>query len=357
MRRNSMRNATISNMSAVILDFFGQKAKKLSIESGFTKRTSKLGGAKFLSALVSSFINKPDASLEDICQLLSKRKVNITKQGLHGRFNESGVSFMELSFRESLATLKEKSANTLELLKPFTSVNLLDSSGFCLPKTLKNYFKGYGGSGSQAGLKLQVLLNYMDGISNLWITGATKNDQGFQDHLLQIETGGLYLQDLGYFVLDHFERIEAGGGYFISRFLKKTLVFTREGKAINLLSELKKSGSTYERDVYIGKKSRYPVRLVAERVPKEVAEKRVRDEREHGRRKGYVPCKRSLELMKWSIFITNVPSRILTLDQILLVYKLRWQIEIFLSFVRVRQELIKLREETEKGFYVRFMQN
>lgn len=357
MRRNSMRNETISNMSGVILDFFGKKAKKLSIESGFTKRTSKLRGGKFLSALVSSFINKPDASLEDICQLLSKRKVTITKQGLHDRFNESSVSFMELSFRESLRTLKEKSANTLVLLKPFTSVNLLDSSGFCLPDNLKNYFKGHGGSASEAGLKLQVLLNYMDGISHLWVTGATKNDQGFQDHLSHIENGGLYLQDLGYFAIDNFKRIEAGGGYFISRFLKKTLVFTMEGKEINLLSALKKSGSTYERDVFIGKKSRYPVRMVAERVPKEVAEKRVREERENGRRKGYIPCKRSLELMKWSIFITNVPSSILTLEQIILVYKLRWQIEIFLNFVKVKQELIKLREETAKEFYVRFMQN
>lgn len=352
-----MRKETISNMSDVILDFFGKKIKKLSIQSGFKKRESKLTGSKFLSALVLSFINNPNASLEDICQLLSKGNVKITKQGLHERFNDSSVSLMELSFKESLGTFKEKSANMIKLFKPFTSVNILDSSGFSLPETLKNHFKGHGGSASQAGLKMQVLLNYMDGIRHVWLTGATKNDQSFKDHLSHIEKGGLYLQDLGYFVIENMKKIEAAGGYFISRFLKKTLVFTKEGEEINLLSKLKKSGSRYECEVNMGKDSRFPVRLVAERVPKEVAEKRVREEKAYGHRKGYTPCKRSLELMKWSIFVTNIPSTLITLEQIILAYKLRWQIEIFLNFARVKQGLIRLQEEIMKGFCVRFMQS
>jgi Transposase DDE domain len=334
MRRNSMRNETISNMSDTILEFFGKKVKKLSIQSGFKKRESKLTGSKFLSALVLGFIHNADASLEDICQLLSKGKLKITKQGLHERLNDSSVTFMELSFKESLRTFKEKSANTIELFKPFSSINILDSSGFCLPERLKNRFKGHGGSASQAGLKMQVLLNYMEGISHLWLTGATKNDQGFENHLSHIEKGGLYLQDLGYFVIDNMKKIQAAGGYFISRFLKKTLVFTKEGKEINLLSKLKKSGLAYECDVCIGKKSRFPVRLVAERVPKEVAEKRIRAEKAYGHRKGYTPSKRSLELMNWSIFVTNVPSTLLTLEQIILAYKLRWQIEIFFKLCK-----------------------
>jgi hypothetical protein len=352
-----MRNETISNMSKVILDFFGKKVRNLSSQSGFKKRESKLTGDKFVSALVLSFMQKPDASLEDICQLLSKEKIKITKQGLHERFNESSVSLMELSFKESLRTFKEKSGNAIALFKPFASINILDSSGFCLPNALKYCFKGHGGSASQAGLKMQVLLNYMDGISDLWLTGATKNDQGFKDHLSRIEKGGLYLQDLGYFVIENMQQIEAAEGYFISRFLKKTLLYTKEGKEIDLLSALKKSAPSYERDVYMGKKSRYPVRLVAERVPKEVAEKRVREEKGYGHRKGYVPCKRSLELMKWSIFVTNVPRALLSLDQILLIYTLRWQIEIFLNFARVRRGLIRLQEEIMKGLSVRFMQS
>ena len=143
------------------------------------------------------------------------------------------------------------------------------------------------------------------------------------------------MQDLGYFVLDSFKKIQSEGSYFISRFLKKTLVFTEDGDELDLLDELKKAGSRFEMDVLIGKKSRFLVRMVAERVPKEIAEKRVRDEIAYGKRKGYIPCQRSVELMRWSIFITNVPPKILTLEQILLVYKLRWQIEIFLSSARV----------------------
>jgi hypothetical protein len=324
-----MCNDTISNMSDLILDFFGKTAKELSKSCGFTQRKSKLTGEHFASALVLSFINNPNSSLEDISQLIQKKKVKITKQGLHERFNANSVHFMEQLFKECTNRFKDKSITLIELLKPFQSVNILDSSGFKLPETLKKEFKGHGGSAPKAGLKLQVMLDYLNGIDNLWVTGATKNDQGFRDHLSCIKQGGLYLQDLGYFVLDSFKKIQSEGGYFLSRFLKKTLVFTEDGKELDLLLELKKADFRFERNVHIGQKDRLLVRMVAERVPKEVAEKRVRDEIAYGKRKGYTPCNRSLELMNWSIFITNIPPTMLTLEQIILVYKLRWQIEIF----------------------------
>lgn len=93
-------------------------------------------------------------------------------------------------------------------------------------------------SAPTAGLKLQVIMDYLSGINKLWITGATKNDQGF-DHFSCIKPGGLYLQDLGYFALESFKKIQSEGGYFISRFLKKTLVFTPDGQEVDLLYELK----------------------------------------------------------------------------------------------------------------------
>lgn len=231
---------TISNMAEVVLDFFGKKAQQISEDSGFAQRKSKLTGKKFASALVLGFLNNPKASLEDICQLLKKGNLKISKQGLHERFNNKSVHFMEQLFQESIYRFKDKSVNLIELLKPFQSINILDSSGFKLPETLKEEFKGNGGSSSKAGLKLQVMLDYLNGIDKLWVTAATKNDQGFQAHLSCIKKGSLYLQDLGYFVLDSFKKIQSEGGYFISRFLKKTLVFTEDEKELDLLGNVPK---------------------------------------------------------------------------------------------------------------------
>jgi hypothetical protein len=329
-----MNTETIPNMSALILDFFGKTAKQLSKACGFTRRKSKLSGEQFASALVLSFINNPKSSLEDICQFLNHKKIKITRQGIHDRFNATSVFFMQQLFKECSVKFKNKSENLIELLKPFQSVNLLDSSGFKLPEALKNEFKGHGGSSPNAGLKLQVMLDYLNGIDDLWITEATKNDQGFRDHLSFIKKGGLYLQDLGYFVLDSFKKIQSEEAYFISRFLKKTLVFQEDGKELDLLLSLKRAGLKFEQNVYIGKKDRLLVRMVAERVPEAVAEKRVREEIAYGKRKGYTPSDRSLELMNWSIFVTNIPPTLLTLEQIILVYKLRWQIEIFFKLCK-----------------------
>lgn len=329
----------IPNMSNLILDFFGKTAKQLSKACGFTQRKSKLSGEQFATALVLSFISNPKSSLEDICQFLNNKKIKITKQGIHDRFNTNSVHFMEKLFKNCANRFKDNSVNLIELLKPFQSVNLLDSSGFKLPETLKNEFKGHGGSSSKAGLKLQVMLDYLNGIDGLWITEATKNDQGFQEHLSSIKKGCLYLQDLGYFVLESFKKIQLEEAYFISRFLKKTLVYTEDGKELDLLIALKKADLKFEQNVYIGKKDRLLVRMIAERVPQEVAEKRVRDEIAYGKRKGYTPSERSLELMNWSIFITNVPSTLLTLEQIVLVYKLRWQIELFFKLCKSEFEI------------------
>lgn len=178
MGRNSM-SSTISNMSELILDFFGKMAHKVSKSCGFTKRESKLTGEIFSSALVLSFINNPKSSLEDVCKLLKKKRIKITKQGLHERFNVTSVSFMEQLFKECSNKFKDKSANLIELLKPFQSVNILDS----------------------------------------------------------------------------FKKIQSEEGYFISRFFKKTLVFTGDGKEFDLLFALKKADLKFECDVYIEKKA------------------------------------------------------------------------------------------------------
>lgn len=77
---------------------------------------------------------------------------------------------MEELFKECSHRFKNKSENLITLLEPFQSVNILGSSGFQLPDILKDNFRGNWGSSTQAGLKLQVMLDYLNGIDNLWRT-------------------------------------------------------------------------------------------------------------------------------------------------------------------------------------------
>src|SRR5437016_14246449 len=122
MGRNSMNANVISNMSELLLDFFGKTANELGKTCGFAQRKSKLTGERFASALVLCFINNPKASLEDISQFIKKTKLKITKQGIHERFNANSVHFMEQLFKECSRRFKDKSVSLIELLKPFQSI-------------------------------------------------------------------------------------------------------------------------------------------------------------------------------------------------------------------------------------------
>ena len=74
-------------------------------------------------------------------------------------------------------------------------------------------------------------------------------------------------------------------------------------------------------------KERLPVRLVAVPVPESVANQR-RRKAKNNRDKRCRPSKKSLELLGWQIFITNVDRSVWDTKSAATVYGIRWRIEI-----------------------------
>jgi hypothetical protein len=131
--------------------------------------------------------------------------------------------------------------------------------------------------------------------------------------------------------------------YFVSRFLSTTQIFqVRSGKEIDLVHWLKTSHNRVERRILLGKKHRIEVRLIAQRVPDEVARKRKRQMRKTAKKKGYTPSKLSLVLAEWTIYITNIPQEVATADQIGLIYRLRWQIELLFKLWKSEMQIDRI---------------
>jgi hypothetical protein len=86
--------------------------------------------------------------------------------------------------------------------------------------------------------------------------------------------------------------------------------------------------SRLDLDVCLGAKRRLRCRLIAVRVPQEVADRRRQKARENAKRKGRTPSQAYLALLDWTIFVTNVPSELLSVAQVVLLYRVRWQIEL-----------------------------
>jgi hypothetical protein len=139
----------------------------------------------------------------------------------------------------------------------------------------------------------------------------------------------LYLADLGFFRLERLHQIAEQQAFFLSRLQNQTTVFDADGTRWDDLSQLLATqASSVDLEVTLGVHQRLPARLIAVRVPQEVADQRRRRMRAEARRRGKSVSARVLALADWTIFITNAPVTRLPLEAVVVLARARWQIEL-----------------------------
>ena len=82
-----------------------------------------------------------------------------------------------------------------------------------------------------------------------------------------------------------------------------------------------------EKQVFIGE-NRLPVRLMAGVVPDKVYRERVRRKRAQEKKKGRKTKEKTMLLLHFNLFITNVAAEKLPADKIMPLYRFRWQVEL-----------------------------
>ena len=142
--------------------------------------------------------------------------------------------------------------------------------------------------------------------------------------------GSLSLFDLGYFCLDRFQRLALAGAFWISRLQHGTLVYDPEGRPLALLEYLQQQTGKGPVDVSVllGVSHRLRCRLLALRVPQEVADRRRQKVYEKAKKHGRVPSREYLQWQDWTIFVTNCEPELLTWQAVVVLYRARWQIEL-----------------------------
>jgi hypothetical protein len=140
----------------------------------------------------------------------------------------------------------------------------------------------------------------------------------------------LRLADLGYWSLEAFAALAQQEVFWLSRLQMQTAVYDATGARQDLLTLLESQPTdTVELAVALGERQRLAARLLAVRVPPDVAESRRRRLRKAARDKGRQVSATRLALAAWTMFVTKVPPERLTLREALVLGRLRWQIEIF----------------------------
>jgi len=335
----------VAQMGQAVQKLLGETAERVARETKFVQRESKMKGSKFVQTWVLGFLQHPQASLNILCQVAADIGVSITKQGLQERLTPLAVKFFEEMFDHSKAALQNKIPIPLKLLTQFTAVQLVDSSGIALPDSLADEFPGAGGDGPKAGLKLQTIWEFLRGnLSDVIRQTALQPDQRFDGHLAHIVPGVLFLCDLGYFVLTSLRDIAAGMAYFISRLDTQCVLYNpTTQERFDLLAYLRKSpDDQIEMSLLLGRKVKLSCRVLAVRLPPDVVEERRRKAKDNACRKGRTLSAEKLAWLQWNVFITNVPSTMLTLRQVALIYTLRWQIELLFRLWKSEAQLNRI---------------
>lgn len=300
--------------------------------SQFIKRKRKLSGASFVQSLVFGYLAQPAATTDELRQASSAVGVEITRQGIDKRFGSESAHCLEMVLQASVKQVIKATPVEVDILKRFTAVHLVDSSTIVLPDSLSEIWQGCGGSSeenTQSSVKLCVDIDLLSGALDgpILQSGREHDRQALSQHQ-DLPAGSLVIRDLAYFDLDDFEQMKVENRYYLSRLKAKTKLFTQAGQPLDLVAYLNKtSADEIDCEVQLGLEKRLDCRLIAVRVPDEVAEQRRKRLEEEARKKGQAISQERLALIHWTIYVTNVPIELLSVEEVLVLGRCRWQIE------------------------------
>lgn len=162
------------------------------------------------------------------------------------------------------------------------------------------------------------------------------------------EKGSLILQDLGYFNLARMKQQSERGVYWISRLFPNTKVFNTYGQEIDLhsyLMRIEKTRIDSEIMVAVGQEERVDARLIVCRLPQLSADRRRQKLKDNARKHGRKPTAKNLAFCDWNIFITNVEVEKLSTRECLILYRVRWQVELLFKLWKTHSQLGKSRSK------------
>jgi hypothetical protein len=328
-------------------DVLTVEADKAGRMSGFVQRASKLSGSIFTQTLVFGSLANPQPTLEQFTQTTAALGVELAPQSLDERFSREAASCLEQVLAASVRQLIAAEPVAIPLLARFEGVYLQDSTTIVLPESLAEVWRGCGGSqaAGNAALKLQLSLDLLTGR----LLGPQLQDGRESDRNATLELplppGSLRIGDLGFFDLDAFAAMARRNVYFFSRGHATTLFQDADGRWWSLLAFLQaKAEVPVDVPIRLGKREQLSARLLAIPVPQKVAAQRRRRLREEARAKGETPSGVRLALAGWTVFVTNIPRHLLSLEEALVLGRTRWQIELLIKLWKSHGQVDLLRD-------------
>jgi len=228
-------------------------------------------GASLLQLLVFGWLTNPQGGPSHLARFAGSLGLKLSKQAVEERFTMRTADWLLAVLRRGVQFLVCAKAVSIPLLKRFSAVLVEDGSTISLPSGLKQVWRGCGGSGPAAALKLTVRWDLLrGGLSGPYVQEGRRHETQSPLREQQMPRGSLWIGDLGYF-------------------------------ALTWLTQLVKQGVVKRR-------------------------------REQLKEQAHKQCKpinsRQWELVQWTIVLTNVPVSLLAAAEAMALLRARWQIEL-----------------------------
>jgi hypothetical protein len=302
--------------------------QELAYKTGLIQRQRKFRAQDLVSLCVFLGQTVSSESLVSLCTKLNEATgICLSAEALNKRWNERTVQFLKELF---LHAFRQHVCPVVPLASEFTRIRILDSTSFQIPPAYTSTYRGNGGGGSEAGIKIQLEYDLLSGeFMEIDVDHGVSNDAKYGQRRTQtLEAGELALRDLGYHYIADLERMTESGAFYISRIRWNTQVYLKEEDgewALLNMEELTKNlkeGETLELpEVYIGFEYKHRTRLVLYRLTQSEWDKRLAH---HKKTKKKMPKAAS----RVNLMVTNAPLEKLPATKVYAFYSLRWQVEI-----------------------------
>jgi hypothetical protein len=321
---------SIPRLSGILRRLFVVEAARLAQEAGVIQRQRVFSAASLLQLLVLGWLKNPQGGPSFLARFAGSLDLRVSKQAIEERFTMRTAQWLLAVLRRGVQLLVCAQAVSLPLLQRFTAVLLEDGSTITLPAQLKEVWRGCGGSGAVAALKLTVRWDLLTGaLAGPYLQDGRQSETRSPLREQEMARGSLWIGDVGYFALTWLSQLARQGVYFLLGYKEPVTVWTSAGQRVDVLDLLPpEEQETLDMPVSLGANKQVSARLIARKMPEEVVKRRRERLQEAAHKQSKPISPRQWELAQWVMVLTNVPLSMLSAEEALALLRARWQVEL-----------------------------
>jgi hypothetical protein len=257
--------------------------------------------------------------------------------------------FMGRLLEEMVAMVVSGQECHIPVLESFNGVYLQDGTVLTLPDALQDYWRGSGETGGEAGLRVQLRINWSDGrLTGPWLQDARASENTGEATVenTALPQGALSVTDSGYVILKRMRELDEHGIFWLTAARANMIITDASGIRRDLPSFVaSRPAELIDEWVWVGADRQVSCRLLvfapsAKARPRKDQKARVKGSRHDvqvGRRKapkGKKGRKRPEERLHHRrlkgalVLLTNAPALRLSALQARMILRLRWHIEL-----------------------------